>query len=76
MTPGQKPRHSFLEACIGTAIGYVVAFVLNYTVLRFWGFKPDIVDTFWITNVFTIASVIRGYYVRRLFNWLHVKELL
>lgn len=73
---GQKRRHSILEACIGTAIGYVVAFGLNYGVLPLWGFKPDIQDTFWITNIFTVASVIRSYYVRRLFNWMHVKEIL
>lgn len=72
----QKRRHSLLEACIGTAIGYVVAFGLNYGVLRLWNFQPSIHDTFWITNIFTVASVLRSYYVRRLFNWLHVKELL
>lgn len=72
----QKKRHSLLEACIGTTIGYIVAFVLNYFVLRLWGWKPDFHDTFWITNIFTVASVIRAYYVRRLFNYLHVKELL
>jgi hypothetical protein len=76
VTTGQKRRHSLLEACLGTAIGYIIAFVLNYTVLRLWGFKPNITDTFWITNIFTIASVLRGYYVRRLFNWLHVKGML
>lgn len=61
---------------MSTAIGYIIAFVLNYWVLRFFGFKPNLVETFWLTNIFTIASVLRGYYVRRLFNWLHVKELL
>lgn len=72
----QKRRHSFLEACISTAIGYVVAFILNYWVLRLFDFKPNIYETFWLTNIFTIASVLRGYYVRRLFNWLHVREFL
>lgn len=76
MTTGQKRRHSFLEACIGTAIGYVIAFVLNYGVLRLWDYHPTLTDTFWITNIFTIASVLRGYYVRRLFNWMHVKGIL
>lgn len=72
----QKKKHSLLEACIGTAIGYSIAFVTNLLVLPLFGYTPTLSDNFWITNVFTAISVIRGYYVRRLFNWLHVKEIL
>lgn len=72
----QKKKHSFLEACIGTAIGYVIAFTANLIILPFFGFKPSLHDNFWITNFFTAISVVRSYYVRRLFNLLHARGVL
>lgn len=72
----QKKRHSLLEACIGTAIGYSIAFASNLIILPLFGFKPSLHANFWITNFFTVVSVVRSYYVRRLFNYLHHKEIL
>lgn len=72
----QKARHSFLEACIGTTIGYGIAFGANMVILPLFGYTPSLAHNFWITNFFTVISVIRSYYVRRLFNWLHHKEIL
>ena len=72
----QKKTHSLLETCISTAIGFGVAFVANATILPLFGFTPTLSQNFWITVFFTVVSVIRGYFVRRLFNWLHVKAYL
>lgn len=72
----QRKRHSLLEAGAGTTMGYIVAFVANATVLPAFGLKPSLSDTFWITNVFTVIAVVRSYYVRRLFNYLHLRGIL
>ena len=72
----QKKRHSLLEACASTAIGYVIAFITTLAVLPLFGFTPTLHQNFWITNIFTVVSILRGYYVRRLFNYLHAKEIL
>lgn len=72
----QQKRHSFLEACVSTAIGFVISFVTNLLVLPLFGFQVTMHQSFWITVIFTFVSVARGYYVRRLFNWLHAREIL
>ena len=72
----QRKRHSLLEACIGTAIGYAIAFTANLVILPIFDFTPSLHQNFWITNFFTVISVVRGYYVRRLFNFLHLRKIL
>lgn len=44
--------------------------------MPWFGFHITMVQNFWITVIFTFISLLRGYYVRRLFNWMHVKEIL
>lgn len=72
----QQKKHSLLEAGLSTAIGFVIAFLANLIILPQFGFTPTFVQNFWLTVFFTVVSVIRSYYVRRLFNWLHTKEIL
>lgn len=72
----QLKRHSALEVCISTGIGFVVAFTANLIILPPFGFTPTFTQNLFLTIFFTIVSVIRGYAVRRLFNWLHVKGYL
>lgn len=72
----QKKRHSFLEACISTAIGFGIAYTTNLLVMPLFGFQITHGQNFWITCIFTGISVIRGYGVRRLFNLLHSRGIL
>ena len=73
---GQRKTHSFLEACISTTIGFIVAFCANLIILPAFGYTPSFGENIILTCFYTVVSIIRGYFVRRLFNWLHVKELL
>lgn len=75
-SPRQRHRHSLLEAALGTAIGYVVAFALNLAVLPALGLEMTLAQNFWYVNIFTVASVLRVYAVRRLFERLHSRGLL
>lgn len=72
----QRRIHSLLEISISTGIGYGVAFTANLVILPLFGFQPSLHENFWLTNFFTLVSLIRGYAVRRLFNYLHHKEIL
>ncbi len=72
----QKKKHSLLEACLGTAIGFGIAFTANAFVMPLMGFKITAGENFIYTTIFTVISVIRSYWVRRLFNYLHVKDIL
>jgi hypothetical protein len=72
----QKRRHSLLEAAVSTTIGFVVAYAANLIVLPLFGYTPGLIENIWLTTIYTVISVFRGYFVRRLFNWLHIKKIL
>lgn len=65
---GQSATWSALEAIIGTAIGFVVSLALTFTVLPMFGYPVTAPDAWGITAVYTAASLLRSYIVRRAFN--------
>lgn len=73
---GQKKRHSIIEICIGTAIGYFVAIITQRIIFPLFDIQVSHSENFTIAGIFTVVSLVRGYFVRRLFNWLHIKNLL
>lgn len=72
----QSKKHSLFETLLSTAIGFSVAYLSNLVILPLFGYYITAVDNLWITIFFTVISVIRGYGVRRLFNWLHTSGRL
>ena len=58
---------SAVEAVVSTAIGFAVSLVLTMTVLPAFGYRVTTPDAWGITAVFTAASVLRSYVVRRVF---------
>ena len=69
----QTHWQSFMETCASTAIGFWVAYFASLTVLPLFGFPVTHGQNFWITVIFTAISLIRGFFVRRLFNFLHAR---
>jgi uncharacterized protein YqhQ len=72
----QSKKHSAMETGLSTAIGLVVAFVTQIIVFSWFGIKATFWDNVGLTVVFTAVSLVRGYGVRRLFNWMHTKDIL
>jgi general stress protein CsbA len=66
----QSRSRSLLETVTSTAIGFAVSLVLTAAVLPAFGYRTTWTHDFWITCIFTVASVLRGYAVRRLFESL------
>lgn len=64
----QSRRHSFIETITGVAIGFMVSMALSAVVYPAFGHKFSMIQNFWITAIFTVASIVRGYVVRRAFN--------
>lgn len=64
----QTRKTSLVEVCTGTFAGFIVSLCLTFFVLPVWGFKPSPLAAMEITVVYTIASILRGYVVRRVFN--------
>ena len=60
---------SFLEANANTFIGFVGSMLLwEFLVKPLFDLDTSFVDNFSITCIFTVWSIVRGYYVRRYFN--------
>ena len=64
----QTKLESFFEANTSTFIGFIVSYILSYTVLPLYGVEQLHSVSLQITMIYTVASIIRGYAVRRYFN--------
>lgn len=64
----QTRAQSALEAVTSVAIGYVVALAAQAIILPMWGIHVDASTHMGIAACFTGLSVVRTYFVRRLFE--------
>lgn len=64
----QSRFESWVEAMVGTAIGFVIAFLAQCIVFPFYDLHPPVTAHLEITAIFTTISVARSYVVRRVFN--------
>lgn len=71
---GQPKWQSFLESVVNVLIGYTVALLTQLLVFPLFGIHASLQDNLIIGAIFTVVSIIRSYYLRRLFNWWHCKE--
>lgn len=70
----QTKKMSLLETCLSTAIGFGIAVLTQVIVFPWFNMHPPLHDNFLIACVFTVVSIVRGYFVRRLFNWLGIRK--
>ena len=73
---GQTKRGSVMEVLLNIAIGYGISYTANAMILPMYGFTISHAQNLQIGVIFTAISVVRGYYVRRLFNYLWVKGII
>lgn len=71
----QTKKWSFIEACINILIGYTVSIIAQYTIFPMFGVYIALSEHMLMGLCFTVFSVVRSYYVRRLFNYLHSKGI-
>jgi hypothetical protein len=64
----QSKLESFIETCINTAIGYVVALISQLLVFPLVGIDVPFSTNLVIGAWFTVISIVRGYVIRRWFN--------
>lgn len=71
----QSKRQSMVESWASTAVGFVLSLgVWAWIVNPLYGLQTSPLDGLGITAIFTVVSIIRGYYMRRAFNLLHSKN--
>ena len=66
----QSRRQSMIETAVSVTIGYLVALASQIAIFPLFGINTTMTDNMLIGAWFTVISVIRGYAVRRFFNWL------
>lgn len=67
----QTRTQSMTETVASVLIGYVVALASQLFIFPMFGVHLPITDNLLIGAWFTVISVVRGYAVRRYFNWRH-----
>ena len=63
----QSRSMSLIETCTSIAIGFVVSVIITALVMPAYGHDVTLADNIQITLIFTVASIVRGYLVRRAF---------
>jgi len=66
----QTRYQSMIETATSVAIGYLVALASQLAIFPLFGIYVTLSDNMLIGAWFTVISIIRGYFVRRFFNWL------
>lgn len=70
----QSKLASFIEAWASTAFGYVISVIAGQFIYPLFDSGITLTDNMGITLIFTILSLTRTYFTRRVFNWLHVRQ--
>lgn len=71
----QSKRASWVEALVNTAVGLLVSLLLQvFAVPCITGHRSSLAADCAVVALFTVASVLRGYGLRRLFNFLTEKS--
>lgn len=73
MRIGQSRLASATESVANVAFGFGVALATQYAVFPLFDIHVSIGEHVSITIIFTVVSLVRSYFVRRLFNWWHLR---
>lgn len=72
----QSRKHSFLEAALNTFSGFIISYFVAELTFSYFNFQTTHKDTFLITCIFTLVSIVRSYIWRRIFNYIHINGVL
>ena len=64
----QSKRESMIETLTSVFVGWLIGVILNMLVLPLFDYNITVVDSLWVSLIFTAISVVRGYFIRRFFN--------
>jgi hypothetical protein len=70
----QTRRMSLVEATTNVVVGYMLAFAIQLAVFPLFGLAVSVPDNMLISGIFTAVSLARSYALRRLFEWLHMRN--
>lgn len=71
----QRRLVSLAEALFNTGVGMGLSILVGAVIYPLFGHAFSWSEMTGLTAIFTVVSVLRGYAVRRIFNWLHSRGL-
>jgi len=74
MNPSQSKKHSIFESLTNVAVGYFVALASQLLIFPLFGIHIPLSQNIAIGMIFTVVSIFRSYILRRVFNWIHIKQ--
>ena len=72
----QSKRASKIEIGLGTILAMITATITQLIVFPLFNMQVAFDTNIQLVIIFTVVSMIRGYYWRRFCNYLHVKGIL
>ena len=66
----QSRRRSLTEAITNTVVGFIISLLIQMLIYPMMDIPVRFEQNLIITTIFTLASIGRGYVLRRLFNLL------
>jgi hypothetical protein len=69
----QSKKMSLIETIVSVLIGYVVSIISQLLLFPMFNIEVSLTDNLLIGLFFTVVSIVRGYLVRRLFNWINFR---
>jgi hypothetical protein len=70
----QSKSKSLIESITNTIVGFMVSLLIQIAIYPILGIPVTISQNLVITSIFTIASILRGYIIRRIFNKQHYEK--
>lgn len=70
----QLRRHSAFEACLNTASGFLLSYAAGFLVFPLLGWQVTAKQNLAAVSFYTVISVFRSYFWRRVFNWWHYRR--
>jgi hypothetical protein len=64
----QSKKFSLIESVTNTIVGFMVSLLIQLAIYPLLKIPVTITQNLLITSIFTIASILRGYILRRIFN--------
>lgn len=64
----QTKKYSLIESITNTLVGFIVSLLIQLIIYPTMEIPVTFTQNIVITFVFTLASILRGYIVRRMFN--------
>lgn len=71
---GQSRRSAIIEAWVNILVGFTINYFMNLALLPLVGAQLSLSENFMLGWVFTAASIVRQYVIRRWFN-AHIHAL-